>query len=126
MIHIVKLVSVVMCSLHVCLLLRSWFYVVFAHRCLLLRPWFGCNTAGAIITDMVIIRVSVNDHCSVYISIMYNGSVHIHHGRVVAECIAAPHTASKTIAIIAIAIIDPPIKSYMRSPVACVPPVKAA
>ena len=93
------------------------------------RLFFRCgprvNAAGpAVVTHAIHGRV-VDDRCTVDIGVMDDRCVHVGDGSVVSENATTPRAAHKSYAAVSEAVVNPSIKSYVRTPIPCVPDVYA-
>jgi hypothetical protein len=56
---------------------------------------------------------------------MDNSGIYPYNSSVIPEMVAVPSSASKTITTVAVAIVNAAIKTYMRSPVAHMEPIRS-
>src|SRR5450631_720072 len=82
--------------------------------------------ARAIETRPVYHGSVVIDHGAIDIDVAHHASVYVGHSRVVAKRAARPHPASEADSAVTKAVVDPSVKSHVRSPIAGMPRIQAA
>jgi hypothetical protein len=92
---------------------------MFLVRCgLFLRRWTRVDpTIAAVVTD--VIHRGVVDHCRV-VNVVNVGDVHVVHRTVVIKLSVLPTSTFITLTEVSIAVTDPAIKTYLRTPVAVI------
>jgi hypothetical protein len=101
---------------------RSRLHMVFPHGNLVPGARPGRYPARAVEAGAA---ARSTDHRTINIGIVYNGSIHIHHRRVVAEMATGPNASAKTDPSVTIPVINASVESYVWSPITSVPSIDA-
>ena len=128
MIGIELLLRIVCRRINVLLLHSSGRNVMFVHRHALLWPRLVANAVGsAVVRDVVVVddRGIMHDRL-IYVSVMNDGVIHMHDGRVVEEVATTPLAAGKAKAHVAEAIVHATVVADVRTPVTGMEEVNAA
>src|ERR1022692_1068696 len=93
-------------------------------RSLILGRWTRVDPARASVVADPVHRSTV-DHCGV-VNVVNTGDAHIIHGAVVVELSALPTSTLIALTKVPIAVTDPAIKTYLRTPVAVIENITVA
>lgn len=93
--------------------------VPFMHGGLLRWRGPGVHSAGAV--EGVAGAVVVDNNRAVHVRVANDGPVHVEDGGVIAEVAARPNASGEAVSEVSMAIIDSPVKAYVRAPEAGMP-----
>jgi hypothetical protein len=72
----------------------------------------------------MVIHISITDHRTVNVGVMYNRSVYIHYRGIITEVVSGPSSAAITVTTVTVTIIDAAVKSHFGTPVTGMEPIK--